>query len=132
MQQLTIPFTNSNISLQIGDSIYYIPKSNVMDGGFDTGFNQSVSGGVPVKLGVLIDINQAGQNNIVVVYDETKFGGTGQPALPTIGDFLMFEKDTQVNTSSVIGYYMNVKFKNYSRKKVELFSVGSEISESSK
>ena len=42
------------------------------------------------------------------------------------------KKEKQVNNSSVLGYYMNATFKNFSRGKIELFSVGSEVSESSK
>ena len=44
----------------------------------------------------------------------------------------MFEKDKQVNSSSLIGYYAEVKFVNNSTEKVELFSIGAEVSESSK
>ena len=44
----------------------------------------------------------------------------------------MFEKDKQVNSSSLIGYYANVKLINDSKGKIELFSLGSEVSESSK
>ena len=44
----------------------------------------------------------------------------------------MFGKDKSVNTTSLVGYYADVKFVNTSDEKVELFSVGSEIAESSK
>jgi len=44
----------------------------------------------------------------------------------------MFAKNQAINTSSLLGYYADVKFENNSRTKAELFSVGSEISESSK
>ena len=44
----------------------------------------------------------------------------------------MFAKDRTVNTSSLIGYYADVQFKNNSTEKVELFAVSSEITESSK
>ena len=44
----------------------------------------------------------------------------------------MFAKDKKVNTSSLLGYYADVKFVNNSTTKAELFSVGSEIAESSK
>ena len=134
MQQLIIPMsTNSiNTSLQIGDIIYYSRQSDVIDSAnnnFDTGFNQTTS--LVYRLGTLIDIDTA-NSNIKVIYDDTILGVTGGPALPTIGDFLMFQKDTRVNTSSVLGYYMKANFINSSRAKIELFSVGSEVSESSK
>ena len=46
--------------------------------------------------------------------------------------FIMFSKDNKVNLSSMLGYYASVTFKNDSKEKAELFSVGSEVSESSK
>jgi len=45
---------------------------------------------------------------------------------------LLFEKSKEVEASSLLGYYASIKFKNYSTDKIELFSVGSEIFESSK
>mgnify|MGYP003677008840 FL=1 len=47
-------------------------------------------------------------------------------------DFIMFAKNHAVNTSSLLGYFADVKFENNSTDKIELFSVGSEITESSK
>jgi len=44
----------------------------------------------------------------------------------------MFSKNTVVNTSGITGYYADVLLINDSTKKAELFSVGSQISESSK
>ena len=46
--------------------------------------------------------------------------------------FISFAKEKKVNTSSLLGYYADVKFINDSTKKAELFSVGSEVAESSK
>ena len=51
---------------------------------------------------------------------------------PSDGDYISFAKDKRVNTSSLLGYYASVKFVNDSKGKVELFSIGSEIQESSK
>ena len=45
---------------------------------------------------------------------------------------ISFAKDKTVNTSSLLGYYASVKFVNNSQEKIELFSIGSEIQESSK
>jgi hypothetical protein len=44
----------------------------------------------------------------------------------------MFVKDSAVETSSVKGYYNKIVMKNNSKKKAELFSLSSEVSESSK
>ena len=47
-------------------------------------------------------------------------------------DFLMFAKDKRANKSSVSGYYADLNFENNSVEKAELFTVASEIQESSK
>jgi len=74
----------------------------VLDGGFQT------TSTVMYQLGTVIDIDTL-----------------------TI-DFLMFEKNKIVNSSNATGYYASVNFVNNSKSKAELFSVGSEISISSK
>ena len=128
MQTLNLPMGSAaNDSLQVGDVVYYSIQNDVFDGGFDTGFNEA--GGAVYELGVLISMSP----NPVVLYDDTVIGcATCTVPLPTIGDFIMFQKDQKVNNASVLGYYMNARFINYSRGKIELFSIGSEVSESSK
>ena len=51
---------------------------------------------------------------------------------PIEGDYIFFVKNQTINSSSLLGYYAEVKFENNSKEKVELFSVSSEITESSK
>jgi len=115
-----------NFSLQVGDIVYYSPVTNV------GGFNTISSSSSIVKLGIVANLfpngdgNTIPPNSITCIYDET----TLSP--PNNNDFIMFAKDRQVNSSGVIGYYAEVEFKNYSDKEIELFSVGSEVSESSK
>ena len=50
----------------------------------------------------------------------------------TTNSFLLFSKDNDVNLSSMLGYYADVKFRNFSENKVELFTVGAECTQSSK
>jgi len=57
---------------------------------------------------------------------------TGTELLPVAGDYVFFGKDTKINTSGVRGYYAEVEMKNDSNSQAELFSVGAEISASSK
>ena len=52
--------------------------------------------------------------------------------LPNPGDFLLFSKKKKINSSSLTGYYAKARLANNSHGKVELFSLGSEIHESSK
>ena len=56
----------------------------------------------------------------------------GAGSVPSQGDFIMFAKDNAVNLSSVLGYYAEVTFNNNSREEAELFSIGSDVFESSK
>lgn len=44
----------------------------------------------------------------------------------------MFSKNTAVNNSSLLGYYAEVKLTNSRTDKIELFSIGAEVVESSK
>ena len=46
--------------------------------------------------------------------------------------YYFFTKNQVINTSSLIGYYADVKLINNSKKKIELFSLGAEVTESSK
>ena len=57
---------------------------------------------------------------------------TGLSTDCTNGSYIMFTKDNKVNTSSLLGYYASVEFKNSSREKAELFNVGTSFFESSK
>ena len=121
-QQITIPVFSTNFSLQVGDLIFFSPT--VLDGGFQT------TSTVMYQLGTVIDIDTL---TIDVIYDDTIFGTCSNCiSLPTNGDFLMFEKNKIVNSSNATGYYASVNFVNNSKSKAELFSVGSEISISSK
>ena len=64
-------------------------------------------------------------NVVTVHYDNTL-------SFPLPGYFISFAKDQKANTSSLLGYFANVGFVNNATDKAELFSVGSDISESSK
>tara|TARA_R100000234_G_scaffold117755_1_gene96797 strand:+ start:643 stop:1002 length:360 start_codon:yes stop_codon:yes gene_type:complete len=119
MQHITIPLGgNVNSSVQVGDMVYYSSPSPVPGSGFFTSNSTNIT-----QLGV---VTQVGANSISVIYDDSTI------APPNVDDFIMFAKNHEVNSSSVIGYYAEVKFMNYSKEKIELFSIGSEVSESSK
>lgn len=111
-------------SLQVGDKVYATTSlSNA--GGFDQGSS-------PQLLGELESIN-----NTTSLDDGTKtttlvIGSVNSNANPSINDFLFFIKDATVNMSSLLGYFAKMQFKNTDRKKAELFTVSTEIDESSK
>ena len=125
MALITLSFDDMNTSAQIGDIVYYSAgEQNYLNSGFDYS-----TLGVTRKLGEIVGGNSNGAkitaNSITVNY--------GDGTLPPLANaFISFAKDKKVNTSSLLGYYADVKFINNSTKKVELFSVGSEIAESSK
>ena len=122
IQNTILNFPNINISAQVGDIIYY-----TTNGSSQGGFNQSALLNT-IMLGPIIDITTLadGTVNITVQYDPAF---TSPPAQ---GDFISFAKDKRINTSSLLGYYASINFVNNSTDKIELFSVGSDVVESSK
>ena len=119
MQIIELSFQNElNQSLQVGDEAFY--SSTTSQGGFSTSELSNV-----VRLGEVITVNKV-TNKIEVLYDNNNV------TPPNSSDFIFFVKNRIVNKAGLIGYYADVQFKNNSRKKVELFAVGSEIFESSK
>ena len=103
-----------NDSIQIGDTVYYTPTSTV--GNF-------LTGGTKIKMGTVVTI----PSRLVItcnIDDDTD--------RPGANDFIFFSKDNAANVSSLVGYYADVTLENNSTSKAELFSVGSEFSESSK
>ena len=102
-----------NVSLQVGDTIYY--AGTVSTGGFDTTSSNSL-----VKSGEVINI-----------IDDTTFELDNLNGL-AVTRYCLFVKNQMINTSSLLGYYMEAQFTNASTDKAELYSIGSEVSESSK
>ena len=112
---ISFTFPTINTSAQVGDTAYYSPYTTT------GGFNNATLGST-VMLGPIMSI----VGNVVTVQYDTALSN------PQSGDYISFAKDKRVNTSSLLGYYASVNFVNNSVQKAEIFSVGSEISESSK
>ena len=106
-EKITFTRNIQNISLQVGDIAYYVTPDT-------SGYNSD-----PEIIG---KISAIGKNFIIV------------PSNPgvTADDFIMFSKNKAVNNSSLLGYYAEIKLSNDSTGKVELFSIGSEVTQSSK
>tara|TARA_Y100001938_G_scaffold43892_1_gene60920 strand:+ start:1907 stop:2281 length:375 start_codon:yes stop_codon:yes gene_type:complete len=124
MLLITITFETINTSLQVGDNVYYVPTSTQGSTvtAHDEGFLPDVR-----FLGSVFSLQPQGAGaEIGILYDENEISA------PQPGDFLMFAKDKRVNTSNLVGYYADIKFSNNSNERIELFSVGSEVFESSK
>ena len=118
---------NQYPSLQVGDIVYFksADNLNVVDG-----FQQFGEGST--SLGDLQSINNTtslddGTQTTTLVINVTNTNYT-----PSINDFLFFVKDNRVNITSLLGYFAKMKFENDANSKVELFSISTEINESSK
>ena len=136
----------NNDSLQLGDGVYYVmprtgtcsidPDINVTEAmclaatptaGVWTptiGFDHSTS--TPVFGGYLTQISN---NRRWIVIDDT---GTQASTEITADTFIMFAKDSSVNLSGLTGYYAEVEIRNNSKVNAEMFTIGSEITISSK
>ena len=117
------PIESLNTSLQIGDIIYYVPTDDADPTAiiptYDVGDLSNVR-----EYGILTAITETATGFTLTV-DSTLGGPIGT-------EYIMFAKEKKANTTSLLGYYANVQFVNNSKEKAELFSVGSEITESSK
>jgi len=91
-----------NVSLQPGDVIYSNDPGNTLR-----------------VIGTVLVVDRA--NNFIRLTSAIP----GAP--PVNGDFLLFGKDSQVNTSGLLGYYGEAVFSTSSSAKKELFAVNSEI-----
>lgn len=118
MPATILTFTSPiNSSVQVGDIIYYVNTSTLPNSTVTQGITSNVT-----KLGIITNITSTSVN--------VKHQASVLP--PPAGAYIMFEKDKQVNSSSLIGYYAEVELVNNSDDKIELFSLGSEVSENSK
>jgi len=129
---ITLQFINNvdNDSLQIGDMIYFQTPSPL--GGFDQQLNE------PIFVGPVVDIFNANGVSISsqdwnppmfsMQVDDINPGGT----IPSVNDFIMFNKDCSANMSGLVGYFAEVKISNNSREKAEIYCLSSEITPSSK
>ena len=121
MPAITLTFNNPlNTSVQVGDVAYYANTTKV-------GVHHEENLSNVISLGPITGIVQWNGTNSFITSNmpiNTPF--------PAQGSFIMFSKDNKANMSSILGYYAEVEFKNNSKTEAELFSVGTEVFESSK
>tara|TARA_R110000824_G_scaffold367444_4_gene556581 strand:+ start:2029 stop:2388 length:360 start_codon:yes stop_codon:yes gene_type:complete len=119
MALINLTFNSLNTSLQVGDTAWYVATSN------NTANTEDI-----VKIGEVKEIN----NNTIVVNSVggPSTIGTQYSGSSLDGFFIMFSKNNKANLGDIKGYYAEVKLVNESTKKAEVFSLGSEISQSSK
>lgn len=99
---------NLPVSTQIGDTAWYLDS--------DT---EAV-----IQLGIITNIDY----ELNVIYIDLIPGTTP----PDDTDFIFYESSPVVSIGSLKGYYAEVQFRNDATNKAELFSIGSEVFESSK
>ena len=122
LDEVVITFNEDiNISLSLEDTIYYVVFDNIGDGDvIDSDDLEEYS----------LEIKSIGKNTITVAHDNVQV-----PPVANIfeqGDFVLFKKNSLFNKSGVTGYYAEATFTNNAKGKAELFSVSSQINESSK
>jgi len=122
---------NLNTSLQVGDAVYARPTTQPSSLALQA--TVSAANGL---VGILRKIENPTEGTYNLFIDNApeyppNSGITLNTVTPTTGDFIMFSKYNQSN-GDIKGYYAEVKFVNNSTTKAELFSVGSEVTESSK
>lgn len=116
-----LTFTNPlNVSCQVGDTAYFVPTSSL--GGYNIN-----SAGI-VEIGVITIIS-----GLVITV------GNNLVASVPNGSFILFSKDNKANQNNALGYFAEMKLRNSStgiengiHEKIELFSVGVDMFESSK
>ena len=118
-----------NASCQVGDIVW---KTVVSSQDSNNVFQQGQIGNVSLLGSVVAIVNRDGLNPAIGYIGITisNVGATPPVILPN--EFLIFSKDKKANTSGLKGYFAEAYFKNNSRKKAELFSVGASIEISSK
>ena len=122
MANVTLNFSFPiNVSVQIGDIAYYTKSSTSL--GTHTHSDQNDI----IQIGNITAIDR--DNNIITCFWDPDPANANPPSGD---DFIMFSKDNKVNLSSLTGYYAEAKFVNNSKEKSELFSVATEIYDSSK
>ena len=108
MDSITLTFPKPlNVSVQIGDTAYYTNDTNGET------------------------IIQIGEVTSVSTYSIACDIPASTPR-PNNNSFILFSKTNAANISGLTGYFAEAVFKNNSTEKIELFSIGSEIFESSK
>tara|TARA_B110000003_G_C16471735_1_gene465947 strand:+ start:142 stop:501 length:360 start_codon:yes stop_codon:yes gene_type:complete len=119
MPSITITFEYPiNESVSVNDTAYYLPTT---------------SAGAPNAHGPQTDIVEMGTITAMDRVNNTITCNIGTyVARPVNDSFILFSKDNRANMSSLAGYYAEVKMENTDNTSVELYSVGSEIVESSK
>ena len=114
-------------SLQVGDIAYYAKMGTPL-----AGFQRNDSEESFTTIGSVKNIDDTTSLSDGTLTTSVTCNIDADTEEPDTTTFVFFSKDNTVNMSSLLGYYGSAKFKNNSTTEAELFSVGCEVSESSK
>jgi hypothetical protein len=107
MPDITLTFSNPlPVNIQTGDIAWYV----------------DISEGTEIQMGPITSIN-----GTTIIID-----AAAGVAPPVAQDFVFYVKDPIGHVGQLKGYYAEIQFRNNTTKYAELFSVGTEIFESSK
>jgi|TARA_Y100000015_G_C2396248_1_gene93034 hypothetical protein len=120
MAIVLLQFSSLSSPVAVGDQAYYIDNLAVSAG--DDAFSFGTNNNNVISLGPVVNVEG---NSIYVDV-------TINVDLPTANDYVFISKDNQVQLSSVIGYYAEVKMVNDSTSSAELYGVAIDSEESSK
>ena len=118
MAIVLLQFSSLSSPVAVGDQAYYIDNLAVSAG--DDAFSFGTDNNNVISLGPVVNVEG---NSIDVTINVD---------LPTANDYVFISKDNQVQLSSVIGYYAEVKMVNDSTSSAELYGVAIDSEESSK
>lgn len=123
---VTLTFPHVNTSLQRGDFVYYVSTTLTGTNNSIKNFDKGEYGNI-IKWAIVSEVRRnVNPPEVEVIWDDAVC------SLPTTDDFILFSKNKENNTTSLVGYFASVNFINNANTKVELFSIASEITESSK
>tara|TARA_R100001082_G_scaffold60861_2_gene33846 strand:- start:8063 stop:8464 length:402 start_codon:yes stop_codon:yes gene_type:complete len=128
---LTLP-NPINVSLQAKPTNVANNTTNIDNGAWDIIYfvridpiTQKQTGDI-YRFGKCISLSKGAKHYTIVVDIDA------EAQTPNGGDYVFFGKENKINISGVRGYYAEVEMKNDSTSRAELFSVGCEMSPSSK
>ena len=126
MPTITLTFANElNTSVQVGDTAYYVPTSQVAGGAsFNSGNFDTAASSAIVEIGIVTVVNNSSKSITCDIDPSTP--------TPSVGNFIFFSKDNRVNTSGLTGYYATAEYRNYSKLPAEMFATSVNYVESSK
>tara|TARA_Y100001963_G_C6750498_1_gene433984 strand:+ start:305 stop:703 length:399 start_codon:yes stop_codon:yes gene_type:complete len=116
-----------NESLQVGDTVYYSHLRPNQVGGRNAGGARDSK---PKILGKVDTINRANGSLMVDCGNVIPF--TINLILDRSDMYLFFSKDRTVNYSGVVGYFMEVEYRNYTTLKSEIFATAVDYADSSR